>query len=112
MTELERKQDRAPVPAGWDYAPAPEARDLVQLRERYGHFVGGEWLEPRETYTTIDPSSEEALAEVGQASSEEVDLAVTAARPRGLASSPTLKGWGVGGGTRATSAGAYPRGNA
>ena len=52
MTDLERKQDRAPVPAGWDYAPAPEARDLVQLRERYGHFVGGEWLEPSETYTT------------------------------------------------------------
>jgi aldehyde dehydrogenase (NAD+) len=80
MTELERKQDRAPVPAGWDYAPAPEARDLVQLRERYGQFVGGEWLEPRETYTTIDPSSEEALAEVGQAGSEEVGLAVGAAR--------------------------------
>ena len=80
MTELERKQDRAPVPSTWDYAPAPEARDLVQLRERYGHFVGGEWLEPRETYTTIDPSSEEALAEIGQATSEEVDLAVGAAR--------------------------------
>jgi aldehyde dehydrogenase (NAD+) len=80
MTELERKQDRAPVPAGWDYAPAPEARDLVQLRERYGHFVGGEWLEPRDTYETIDPSSEEALAQVGQAGAEEVDLAVTAAR--------------------------------
>ena len=76
MTDLERKQDRAPVPSSWDYAPAPEARDLVQLRDRYGHFVGGEWLEPRETYTTIDPSSEEALAEVGQATSEEVDLAV------------------------------------
>ena len=80
MTDLERKQDRAPVPAGWDYAPAPEARDLVQLRERYGHFVGGEWLEPRETYTTIDPSSEEALAEVGQATAEDVDQAVAAAR--------------------------------
>ena len=80
MSELERKQDRAPVPSSWDYAPAPEARDLVQLRDRYGLFVGGEWLEPRETYTTIDPSSEEALAEVGQASSEEVDLAVRAAR--------------------------------
>ena len=55
-------------------------RDLVELRDRYGHFVGGEWLEPRETYATIDPSSEEALAEVGQATSEEVDLAVAAAR--------------------------------
>jgi aldehyde dehydrogenase (NAD+) len=80
MTDLERKQDRSPVPAAWDYAPAPEARDLVQLRERYGHFVGGEWLEPRETYATIDPSSEEALAEVGQATAEEVDQAVAAAR--------------------------------
>jgi aldehyde dehydrogenase (NAD+) len=80
MTELERKQDRAPVPASWDYAPAPEARDLVQLRDTYGHFVGGEWLEPKESYTTIDPSSEEALAEIGQATEKEVDLAVEAAR--------------------------------
>jgi aldehyde dehydrogenase (NAD+) len=80
MSELERKQDRAPVPASWDYAPAPEARDLVQLRDRYGLFVGGEWLEPKETYATIDPSSEEPLAEVGQATAEEVGLAVSAAR--------------------------------
>ena len=80
MTELERKHDRTPVPSEWDYAAAPEARDLVQLRERYGHFVGGEWLEPKETYTTIDPSSEDALAEVGQATKQEVDLAVGAAR--------------------------------
>ena len=58
MTELERKQDRAPIPADWTYASAPESREIVELRERYGHFVGGEWLEPKETYTTIDPSSE------------------------------------------------------
>jgi aldehyde dehydrogenase (NAD+) len=80
VTELERKQDRAPVPSEWDYAPALEARDLVRLRERYGHFVGGKWLEPRETYTTIDPAHEEPLAEVGQATAEEVDLAVRSAR--------------------------------
>ncbi|HYZ20012.1 MAG TPA: aldehyde dehydrogenase family protein [Gaiellaceae bacterium] len=80
MTELERKQDRAPVPAAWDYAAAPEARDLVRLRDRYGLFVGGDWLEPKESYTTIDPSSEEPLAEVGQATEAEVELAVTAAR--------------------------------
>ena len=50
MTELDRKQDRAPVPAAWDYAPAPEARDLVELRDRYGLFVGGDWLEPSDVY--------------------------------------------------------------
>jgi aldehyde dehydrogenase (NAD+) len=80
LTELEKKQSQVPVPSGWDYAPAPEARDIVHIDERYGHFVGGEWLEPRETYTTISPSSEEPLAEVGQATPEEVRTAIEAAR--------------------------------
>ena len=80
MTELERKQDQAPIPVGWEYETAPESRDIVTLRERYGHFVGGEWLEPKETYTTISPATEEPLAEVGQATEEEVQLAVEAAR--------------------------------
>jgi aldehyde dehydrogenase (NAD+) len=80
VSELEQRRDRAPVPTDWTYAPAPEARDIVELEERYGHYVGGEWLEPRETYTTIDPSTEEPLAEIGQATAEEVDAAVTAAR--------------------------------
>jgi aldehyde dehydrogenase (NAD+) len=79
VTDLERKQDRAPVPSSWEYAPAPEARDLVQLRDRYGLFIGGEWIEPKETYETIDPSTEETLAQVGQATPEEINLAVQAA---------------------------------
>jgi aldehyde dehydrogenase (NAD+) len=80
VSELEPKQDRAPIPSGWEYATAPESRDVVTLRERYGHFVGGEWLKPKESYTTIDPSSEEPLAEIGQATEQEVVLAVDAAR--------------------------------
>jgi aldehyde dehydrogenase (NAD+) len=80
VTDLERKQDRAPVPSSWEYAPAPEARDLVQLRDRYGLFIGGDWIEPKETYETIDPSTEEPLAQVGQATPEEIDLAVKAGR--------------------------------
>ena len=80
MTELERKRDRAPIPAEWAYAPAPESREVVTLRERYGHFIGGEWVEPKETYVTIEPASEEPLAEVGQATDAEVEQAVAAAR--------------------------------
>jgi aldehyde dehydrogenase (NAD+) len=64
----------------WDYAPAPEARDVVQLRERYGLYVGGQWLEPNETYTTINPATEEPLAEIAQATTDEVTEAVAAAR--------------------------------
>jgi aldehyde dehydrogenase (NAD+) len=80
LTELERKQDHAPIPVGWEYETALESRDIVTIRDRYGHFVGGEWLEPKETYTTISPATEEPLAEVGQATEEEVQLAVQAAR--------------------------------
>jgi aldehyde dehydrogenase (NAD+) len=82
MAELDRKPDRAPVPAGWDYAPAPEARDIVSIQERYRLFIGGEWVEPRsgEWFATVDPASEETLADVAFAGGEDVDLAVQAAR--------------------------------
>ena len=71
-----------PVPSGWDYAPAPEARDIVTLEERYGLYIGGAFVEPRsgEYFTTIDPSREEPLAQVAQAGPEDVGLAVGAAR--------------------------------
>jgi aldehyde dehydrogenase (NAD+) len=80
MSDVERRQDRTPVPGDWTYAPAPEARDIVTLDERYGHYVGGEWIEPAETYTTLEPATEEPLAEVGQATPAEVGHAVDAAR--------------------------------
>jgi aldehyde dehydrogenase (NAD+) len=82
LTDLERRQDRAPVPSGWDYAPAPEARDIVTIEDRYGLYLGGEFVEPRsgEYFPTLDPSQGEPLAEVAQAGKEDVDLAVGAAR--------------------------------
>jgi len=80
LTDVEKREAAVPAPAGWDYAPAPEARDIVQLRERYGLFVGGQWLEPTDTYTTISPATEEPLAEIAQASADEVTEAVAAAR--------------------------------
>jgi aldehyde dehydrogenase (NAD+) len=80
LTDVEKRPAAPPAPAGWDYAPAPEARDIVSLREQYGLFVGGNWLEPRETYTTISPATEEPLAAIAQATPEEVAGAVGAAR--------------------------------
>ena len=71
-----------PTPFEWEYAPAPEARDIVTLRERYGLFIGGEYVEPRSGtwFPTTSPATEESLAEVAQAGPEDVDLAVSAAR--------------------------------
>ena len=80
MTDVARRGDRSPVPADWTYAPAPESTDIVRLQERYGLYVGGEWLETKEHFTTIAPRDESPLAEVGQASAADVQNAVAAAR--------------------------------
>jgi aldehyde dehydrogenase (NAD+) len=81
MAELEQRGDRTPIRSAWEYATAPESREIVKLQERYGLFVGGEFVEPRsgEFYETLDPSSEEPLAEIPQAGPEDVALAVGAA---------------------------------
>src|SRR5690348_9462451 len=80
MTDLEKRGDRSPVPADWTYAAAPESTDIVRLQERYGLYVGGDWLETKEHFTTIAPRDESPLAEVSQASEEDVRTAVAAAR--------------------------------
>jgi aldehyde dehydrogenase (NAD+) len=82
LTEIEQRRGGHPVPSEWTYAPAPESREIVSLEERYGLFVGGEWVESRsgEYYVTISPHDEEPLAEIAHAGSEDVSLAVAAAR--------------------------------
>ena len=66
----------------WEYAPAPESRDIVHLQARYGLFVGGKEVAPRsgQWFTTIDPATEEPLAEIARAGLEDVDHAVGTAR--------------------------------
>ena len=65
----------------FEYAPAPEARDSARLRQRYGIFVDGVFRDGAVApVQTIDPSNEQALAEVAQAGAADVDLAVAAAR--------------------------------
>jgi len=82
MAQVEKRKSSAPAPLEWEYAPAPEARDIVQIHERYGLFIGGEEVEPRsgEWFTSISPSTEEPLFEVAQAGAEDVERAVGTAR--------------------------------
>ncbi len=82
MTEIQRRHAAVPALTEWDYAPAPEARDIVKLEERYGLFIGGELSDPtsKEWFTSSSPATEEPLAEVAQADEHDVDLAVQAAR--------------------------------
>src|SRR5207237_1132613 len=80
--EVARRPASAAIPSGWEYAPAPESRDIVRVNESYGLYIGGEFVEPlsNERYTTIDPSREEPLSEIAQAGKADVDRAVKSAR--------------------------------
>src|SRR5580693_7148662 len=58
-------------PAGidWDYAPAPESRDIVTLAPEYGLFLNGEFVPAAggELFATVNPATEEPLAQVAEA---------------------------------------------
>jgi aldehyde dehydrogenase (NAD+) len=64
----------------WEYAPAPETPDHVSYPSEIGHFIDGrmELGEPR--FQTVNPATEEVLADVAEADAEVVDQAVRAAR--------------------------------
>ena len=65
----------------FDYAPAPESRSIVDLKSSYGLFIGGEFVDGSgSSFKSISPSSEEVLAEIAEATTDDVDRAVKAAR--------------------------------
>src|SRR5438067_5878384 len=66
----------------WSYAPAPESAGHVKLQPRYDLFINGKFVAPAkgEYFDTINPANEKKLGEVAQASGEDVDVAVKAAR--------------------------------
>jgi aldehyde dehydrogenase (NAD+) len=66
----------------WEYAPAPESRSIVNIRPSYGLFINGEFRDPVDggAMKTLNPATEEALAEVAVGGEGDVDRAVQAAR--------------------------------
>src|SRR5436305_908246 len=86
-TQLETRDRLTPGAASsalaeWHYSPSLEATDHVKIQPRYNLFIGGEFVEPhsKRWFETINPATEETLAEVAEADSEDVDRAVREAR--------------------------------
>src|SRR6478609_9018984 len=65
-----------------EYAPAPESRAVVDIASSYGLYIGGKFVEATggAPFKTVNPATEEVLAEVSEASADDVDAAVKAAR--------------------------------
>src|SRR3984957_9909902 len=67
--------------AAFEYAPAPESRDIARLKSSYQIFVDGQFRDGAGPATkTINPADEQPLAEVAEAGPSDVDDAVIAAR--------------------------------
>src|SRR6516165_6214174 len=66
----------------WDYAPAPEATDHIRVRDRYGLFIDGDFQEPASAryVATINPATEEPIAEIAWAAEADISRAVQSAR--------------------------------
>ena len=68
-----------------DYGPAPESAAealawLVDMGDRFGHFIDGKFTAPGETFASKNPATGEILAHITQGTQADVDAAVRAAR--------------------------------
>jgi aldehyde dehydrogenase (NAD+) len=85
-TQIETRERLTPGPASsamlWEYSPSLEATDHARLQSRYNLFIGGKFVEPhsKRWFETINPATEETLAEVAESDAEDVDRAVREAR--------------------------------
>ncbi|MET7710088.1 aldehyde dehydrogenase family protein [Micromonospora sp. NPDC005413] len=66
----------------FEYAPAPESRSVVDLKPSYGLFIDGKFVDPTDggSFKSINPASEEVLADIAEAGAPDVERAVRAAR--------------------------------
>jgi aldehyde dehydrogenase (NAD+) len=65
----------------FEYAPAPESRAIVDIKPSYGLFIDGDFVDGHgAAFKTVNPASEEVLAEIAEADDADVDKAVKAAR--------------------------------
>ncbi|GGB05852.1 aldehyde dehydrogenase family protein [Allosediminivita pacifica] len=68
-----------------DYGTAPESSAdalawIVEQGSRFGHFIDGAMTTPGEGFESRNPATDEVLATLTQATQDDVDAAVTAAR--------------------------------
>lgn len=78
-----RNHDTNPTfKASWKYSEAPESTDHIQIKKQYDLFIDGNFIKPvkGKYFDTINPSNDEKIASAAEASAEDVDLAVKAAR--------------------------------
>ena len=66
----------------WNYSPALEGTEHINLKEKYDLYIDGKWVKPSsgKYFDTENPANKKKLAEVAYANEKDVDKAVKAAR--------------------------------
>jgi len=66
----------------WSYAPAPESSSYIKFQPRYSLFINGKFVAPHsgKYFGSINPATEEKLAEIAEGDNHDVDRAVQSAR--------------------------------
>ena len=66
----------------WNLDPAPESTGHINLKSKYDLFIGGKWVKPKSKkyFATINPATEQKIADIAEAGQADVDAAVKAAK--------------------------------
>ncbi len=66
----------------WEYSPAPQSSDFVDVEEQYDLFIGGKFVKPSKGryFKSTNPATEEVITEFAEATQKDIDKAVKAAR--------------------------------
>lgn len=88
MPKVKEAPSKLDFKTDWEYSVSPESTSHINLKKQYDLFIGGEFVKPnsKKYFDTINPATEEKIAEVAEADEKDVDKAVKSARK-------AFKGW-------------------
>lgn len=79
---MSKKKIQIDYSSDWNLAPAPESTSHIKLKKKYGLFINGKFVKPKSNkyFETVNPATEEKIADIAEAGEKDVDMAVKAAR--------------------------------
>ena len=79
---MHKNADNTMFKALWSYDDAPESTDHIQIKKQYDLYIDGKFTKPvkGKYFDTLNPSDNQKISKVAEATSEDVDKAVKAAK--------------------------------
>lgn len=79
---MDKNAENTIFKALWSYDKAPESTSHIQIKKQYELYIDGKFTKPvkGKYFDTVNPSNNKKIASVAEASSEDVDKAVKAAK--------------------------------